>query len=87
MSKVIAEDQNNAKALEIRLEQKGQANFYVILAGMTFNLLTGCASGVCEPTGEDEYMFGENETYQELLFPNYSEAKRAYGIFKSRYID
>jgi hypothetical protein len=87
MRKVLAEDQNNGKALEIRLEQEGQAKFYVILAGMTFNLRTGCVSGVCEPTGEDEYMFVENETYQEHPFPNYSEAKRAYGIFKIRYID
>ena len=87
MRKVIAEDQNNGKALEIRFEQEGHDKFYVILAGMTFNLLTGCASGVCEPTGEDEYMFVENETYQEYPFPNYSEAKKAYGIFKTRYID
>jgi len=87
MRKVIAEDQNNGKALEIRLEQEGHAKFYVILAGMTFNLRTGCASGACEPTGEDEYMYVENETYKERPFLNYGEAKRAYDIFKTRYID
>jgi len=87
MRKTIQQDQNNGKALEIRLEQDGQTQFYVILAGVTFNLRSGCASGRCEYGGEEEYMFVENETYQAHTFPTYTEAKRAYDIFKAQFID
>ena len=87
MRRIIAEEQNHGKALEIRLEQEGHSAFYVILAGMTFNIRTGCASGVFEPTGEDEYMVIENDTYKAYNFRTYGEAKKAYDIFKAQYID
>ena len=83
MRRVIQRDANNGKALEVRLEQEG-ATYYVILAGMTFNLRTGCASGRCEPTGEDEFMCVENETYKEYPFSNYTDAKNGYDSFKQK---
>ena len=83
MRRTIQQDQNNGKALEIRLEQAGE-KYYVVLAGMTFNLRSGCASGMCEPTGEDEFMSIENETYQEHPFNNYQDAKNAYNTIKER---
>ena len=86
MGRVIMQDQNNGKALEIRLEQQSGQVFNVIIAGMTFNLRTGCASGICEPTGEDEYMSIENETYVCHRFTNYSEAKSAYDAFKQQFL-
>ena len=81
MRRVIQQDQNNGKALEIRLEQAGE-KYYVVMAGMTFNLRSGCASGMCEPTGEDEFMSIENETYKEYPFANYTDAKNAYNTLK-----
>jgi len=81
MIRVIQQEQNNGKALEIRLEQAGE-KYYVVLAGMTFNLRTGCASGLCEATGEDEYMSIENETYREYPFNNYQDARSAFETFK-----
>lgn len=86
MGRVINQDQNNAKALEIRLEQNGAEAFNVIIAGMTFNLRTGCASGICEPTGEDEFMSIENETYKSYSFGSYREAKNAYEQLKKQYL-
>lgn len=82
MRRVIQQEQNNGKALEIRLEQVGE-KYYVILAGMTFNLRTGCASGMCESTGEDEFMSIENETYREYPFSNYQDARDAYNTLKA----
>ena len=83
MRRTIQQDQNNGKALEIRLEQAGE-KYYVVLAGMTFNLRSGCASGMCEATGEDEFMSIENETYQEHQFNSYQDAKNAYNTIKER---
>ena len=82
MRRVIQQDQNNGKALEIRLEQGGE-QYYVVLAGMTFNLRSGCASGICESTGEDEFLSIENETYQEHAFNNYQDARNAYTTLKA----
>jgi hypothetical protein len=82
MRRVIQQDQNNGKALEIRLEQSGE-KYYVVLAGMTFNLRSGCATGVCEPTGEDEFMCIENDTYKEYPFNSYTDAKNAYNNLKA----
>jgi len=82
MRRVIQQEQNNGKALEIRLEQAGE-KYYVVLAGMTFNLRSGCASGVCEPTGEDEFMSIENETYKEYPFNSYQDARDAYNTIKA----
>ena len=87
MRRTIQQDQNNGKALEIRLEQEGQTQFHVILAGVTFHLRSGCASGRCEYGGDEDYMFIDNETYQAHSFPTYTDAKKAYDIFKTRYID
>jgi hypothetical protein len=86
MRKTLISDQNNGKALEIRLETEG-ATYYVIIAGMTISLLSGCARGVCEPTGENEYMQIENETYSCESFTDYREAKAKYDAYKDRYID
>lgn len=83
MRRVIQQEQNNAKALEIRLEQVGEG-YYVVLAGMTFNLRTGCSSGVCDPTGEDEFMCIENETYKEYPFRSYQDARNAYNTLKEK---
>ena len=82
MRRVIQQDQNNGKALEIRLEQAGD-KYYVVLAGMTFNLRSGCASGLCESTGEDEFMAIENETYKEYPFSSYQDARDAYNTLKT----
>ena len=86
MRKRLQEDQNNGKALEVRLEQEGGI-YYVILAGMTINLLSGCTRGICEPTGEDEYMSFENETYHAENFDNYRQAKDVYDNWKRQYVD
>ncbi len=86
MRKKLITDQNNGKALEVRLEQEG-ATYYVIIAGMTIHLMSGCANGVCEPTGENEYLQIENETYSCESFSEYRKAKEMYDAYKQRYID
>lgn len=86
MKRKILQDQNNGKALELRLEQDGNT-YFVIIAGMTINLRSGCATGVCEPTGDEEYMEVENETYSCQFYQNYFEAKQVYDDYKIRYID
>lgn len=87
MRKTIRNDQNNGKALEIRLEEEGPGKFYVTVAGMTFNLRSGCASGVCGGGGEEDYMFVENETYFSNSYPTYYNAVEAYEGYKTRYLD
>ena len=82
MRRVIQQDQDNGKALEIRLEQAGE-KYYVVLAGMTINLRTGCATGWCEATDEDEFMCIENEIYKEYPFSNYQDARNAYNTLKA----
>ena len=43
MRKKILTDQNNSKALELRLEQDG-GMYYVVVAGITFHLQSGCSN-------------------------------------------
>ena len=86
MRRKLITDQNNGKALELRLESEGAA-YYVIIAGMTIDLLSGCATGVCEPTGDNEYLEVENETYTCEHYTDYRQAKEVYDTYKTRYID
>jgi hypothetical protein len=85
--KVLLQDQNNGKALELRLESEGLASYYVILAGMTINLKTGKTRGVLDSTGPAEYLWIENETYSCERYSDYRAAKQTYDTFKSRFID
>ena len=86
MRRKLITDQNNGKALELRLESEG-ATYYVIIAGMTVNLLSGCATGFCEATGEEDYMQIENETYSCEQYTDYRKAKEVYDAYKTRYLD
>lgn len=86
MRKRLMEDQNNGKAIEVRLEQD-EATYYTILAGMTVHLLSGCARGICEPTGENEYLMHENEIFRSETFSTYREAKELYDAWKQQYVD
>jgi len=56
MRRIIKDYQNNGKALEIRLEEETSTKYCVVIAGMTFNLKSGCANDRCEFSGEDEFM-------------------------------
>ncbi|MES2622590.1 MAG: hypothetical protein V4615_17205 [Bacteroidota bacterium] len=87
MRKKILQDQNKAKALEIRLESDGNRTYNVIVAGMTVKLMSACARGICEPTGENEYLDLENEVYSFEIFSDYPEAKEKYDVYKTRYIN
>lgn len=87
MRKQLNQDQNNGKALEVRLEQEG-ATYYVIIAGLTFNLKSGCVNGTCDSSGPDEdYLQVENETYDCKPYNDYRTAKEIYDSYKTRYID
>jgi hypothetical protein len=87
MRRLLLQDQNNGKALEVRLEVEGDASFYVVIAGLTINLRSGCIRGICEPTGENEYLAIENETYSCQSFADYNTAKEMYDGYKARYLD
>jgi hypothetical protein len=87
MRKIIQQDQNRAKALEIRLESDGNRTYNVIVAGMTIKLMSACARGICEPTGENEFLELENQTYSSESFSDYPVAKEKYDTYKSRYLD
>ena len=86
MRKLILQDQNKNKALEIRLESNGNRSYDVIVAGMTLKLMGACARGVCEPTGENEFVELENETYSCESFSDYPVAREKYDAYKERYI-
>lgn len=87
MNKVIKQAQNNGKALEIRLEQHG-TNYHVVVAGITFNLRTGCSGGTCDYTSPDnDYYQIENETHKTMLCKNYQEATTVYNTLKAQIID
>lgn len=87
MRKVIQQCQNNGKALELRLEEESQDKYYLILAGMTINLKSGCANGMEDMQGEDDYMVIENETYLVESVTSYRQAIAAYEEVKKRCID
>jgi hypothetical protein len=57
------------------------------VAGMTIKMMAACARGICEPTGENEYMELENQTYSSEIFSDYPVAKEKYDAYKTRYID
>ena len=87
MRRIIKDYQNNGKALEIRLEEETSTKYCVVIAGMTFNLKSGCANDRCEFTGEDEFMIIENETYIAHPFSSYRLANEAFEVLKKQYID
>lgn len=87
MVKRILQDQNKAKALEIRLESDGNRTYNVVIAGMTVKLMGVCAHGICESTGENEYLELENEIYSFESFADYPVAKEKYDAYKIRYIN
>lgn len=80
----MMESQNNAKALEVRLERNND-RFDVVLAGLTYNLNTGCAGGVCGD--QDTYMFVDNEVYMCKTLNNYKEAIQTYDYFRKHYLN
>ena len=86
MVRVIQQNENNSKALEVRLEQQGPGMFYVVLAGTSFNMRSGCPGGRCEAAGEDSDVYVANETYMQHRFGSYDEAKTAYDFFRQQYL-
>ena len=86
MRKLILQDQNKSKALEIRLESDGNRTYNVIVAGMTIKLMSACARGICEPTGENEFLELENQTYSSESFADYPVAKEKYDAYRTQYI-
>lgn len=87
MRKILAQKQNNSKALEVRLETEGTDSYKVIIAGITFHMGSACRGGVCEPTGENNYLEVENETYTCQSFTDYQKAKQTYDTYNSLYLD
>lgn len=79
MRKVIKQYQNNFKALEVRLEEESNNQYYVVLAG-TMN--GGCVSGRC-----DAGSALDSQTYMMDQFPDYNIANQAFETVKDRYID
>lgn len=86
MRRTILNDHNNGKALEIRLEQEG-GKYYVILAGMAFNLHTGNVATSFNGNHPDGYLEIDNDTYRSISFDTYSGAKTTYDQFKTEFID
>ena len=85
MRKVLRQEQNRGKALEVRLESEGNRSYNVVIAGMTIQLAS-CRGGSCESTGEGEYLQLENETYSCQSFSDYDKAKEVFDDYKTRYI-
>ena len=83
----MKECQNNGKALEVRLEEESASKYYVVIAGMTINIKSGCANGWCEATEEDEFMIIEKETYVVQPFSSFRSANETYDILKRKYLD
>ena len=87
MRRVIKDYQNNGKAIEIRMEEESGTKYFIVIAGMTIHLKSGCANGKFESTGDDEFMTIENETYIVQPFSSYRSASDAYEVLKKKYVD
>lgn len=86
MRKIIFQQQNKSKALEVRLENTAPDKYSVIIAGLTMQNYNPCQRGVCEPTSEGEYLFVENETYCTYEYKSLVEAKTIYDCYTAKYL-
>lgn len=83
--KLLKSHRNVSKALELRLEERSQTEYAVVLAGMTMHNPRYCANGSC---GDGEtYLYTENETYCTLTDPTLAEAENRFNHFKLEYLD
>ena len=83
MSKLLRQNQNPAKALELRIEEEALGKYNVILSGMVIHHGRNCANGTCEAN----YMFTDNMTYRIIPSNNFDKAEEEYELLKREYMD
>ena len=83
MSKLLRQNQNPAKALELRIEEESFGNYKVILAGMVIHHNRTCSNGTCEAN----FMFTDNMTYRVIPLNNFDKAEEEYELLKRQYMD
>jgi hypothetical protein len=82
MSKLLRQNQNPAKALELRIEEEGYGKYNVILSGMVVHN-TRCSNGTCDAN----FMFTDNMTYRVIPSNNFDKAEEEYESLKKQYMD
>ncbi len=82
MSKLLRQNQNTHRALELRIEEEAMGRYHVILAGMVVHN-QNCRGGTCE----GNFMYTDNLTYKVIASQNFDEAEAVYEELKERFLD
>ena len=83
MSKLLRQNQNATKALELRIEEESYGKYNVILAGMVIHHNQNCRNGTCE----GNFMFTDNMTYKVIPSNDFDDAEKAYELLKKQFMD
>ena len=83
MSKLLRQNQNANKALELRIEEESYGKYKVILAGMVIHHNQNCRNGTCE----GNFMYTDNLTYKVVSSNNFDEAEATYESLKMQFMD
>jgi hypothetical protein len=83
MSKLLRQNQNVTKALELRIEEEACGKYKVILAGMVIHHNQNCRNGTCE----GNFMYTDNLTYKVIPSNNFDDAEATYETLKRQFLD
>ena len=83
MSKLLRQNQNTSRALELRIEEEAYGKYQVVLSGMVVHHGRNCANGTCEAN----YMFTDNHTYRVIQASDFDYAEKAYETLKKQFLD
>jgi hypothetical protein len=83
MSKLLRQNQNTTKALELRIEEETCGKYNVILAGMVIQHNRNCRNGTCE----GNFMYTDNMTYKVIQSKDFDDAEATYESLKKQFLD
>jgi hypothetical protein len=83
MSKLLRQNQNTNRALELRIEEEDYGKYRVILAGMVIHHNQNCRNGTCE----GNFMYTDNLTYKVIPTTNFDDAEETYESLKRQFMD
>ena len=83
MSKLLRQNLNPTKALELRIEEESMGKYNVILAGMVINHAQNSANG----GSESDFRFNYNKAYRIIPSNNFDKAEEQYELLKRQYMD
>jgi hypothetical protein len=83
MSKLLRQNQNTLRALELRIEEEACGKYNVILAGMVIHHNQNCRNGTCE----GNFMYTDNLTYKVIPSNDFDDAEAVYESLKRQFMD